>query len=149
MSEGVNIGIPNDIKELYMEMYRKLKGDIPFSVFFESLVDYELLLLNQNGEYNEFRHEFTNVFYRLYSMKYAYNIDKDINQSVIFVKDYVCDKYYKWVNSYIEVLNLTRGISYTLLETIITVVGDEIEKDTRFKELLEKNFKKYYNFDTG
>lgn len=138
--------MPSDVKEKYMNLQERINKDIPFSVFFETLIDYELLLLNSNSENNHFGFEFNNTFFVLYTKKYSYDLEKDINQSVVHVKDYVLDKYNQWVESYSDKLKIRRGVSYTLLDTIISVVGFEIEKDTRFKMLFEDNFKKHYKF---
>lgn len=143
----VQIGIPIDVKDKYFLLRDRINKEVPFSVFFGSLLDFELELLNSNGENNEFRKEFNNTFFVLYTKKYAYNLEKQVIQSIIHVDDFVFEKYLKLVDSYVEKLNVKRGVSYTVLDTIISVVGFEIDKDTRFIRIFEENFKRHFKFN--
>lgn len=143
----VQIGIPIDVKDKYFLLRDRINKEVPFSVFFGSLLDFELELLNSNGENNEFRKEFNNTFFVLYTKKYAYNLEKQVIQSIIHVDDFVFEKYLKLVNSYVEKLNVKRGVSYTVLDTLISVVGFEIDKDTRFIRIFEENFKRHFKFN--
>lgn len=143
----VQIGIPIDVKDKYFLLRDRINKEVPFSVFFGSLLDFELELLNSNGENNEFRKEFNNTFFVLYTKKYAYNLEKQVIQSIIHVDDFVFEKYLKLVDSYVEKLNVKRGVSYTVLDTLISVVGFEIDKDTRFIRIFEENFKRHFKFN--
>lgn len=138
-----NIGLPVSVKEKYDNVYKSLeKPKVSFTIVFESILDYEIEQMVVDNYADKFFFELK----KNYETQYAYDVDKDIKQTVIGVSLSAYEKYGKLLSVCYGILKGYRGVSYSLLDTIVEMLGDNIAKNERFNEILENNFKAYYDF---
>ncbi|MCK9429774.1 MAG: hypothetical protein M0R17_07185 [Candidatus Omnitrophica bacterium] len=140
------IGLPIEVKHKYDNLCILLdKPKVPFTIVFESLIDYEFEMMNDENSY--IHKTFYRTLKEFYNEKYSYYVDKNSLQSVIGVSVSAYDKYMKWLRASMDLLGVVRGVSYSLLDTLISIAGEGIAKNERFNEILENKFKEYYNFN--